>query len=103
MFVLLQVDIKLLSKPPGYGGGIVMNVVIWMLSGVIAGWLAGLIIRGRGFGLVGDLIIGILGGILGGWLFAFFGLIVIGIIGNILAAVIGGVVLVTIVRTLRRA
>lgn len=80
-----------------------MYFIIWIISGIIAGWLTGLVVRGRGFGLVGDLIIGILGGILGGWLFLFFGLIVIGIIGNIIAAVIGGIVLVAIIRTLRRA
>ncbi|GAB61301.1 MAG: GlsB/YeaQ/YmgE family stress response membrane protein [Candidatus Jettenia sp.] len=80
-----------------------MYLIIWIISGIVAGWLTGLIIRGRGFGLMGDLIIGILGGILGGWLFAVFGLLVIGIIGNIIAAVIGGIVLVAIIRILRRA
>ncbi|TLD41965.1 MAG: Transglycosylase associated protein [Candidatus Jettenia ecosi] len=80
-----------------------MYLIIWIISGIVAGWLTGLIIRGRGFGLMGDLIIGILGGILGGWLFAVFGLLVIGIMGNIIAAVIGGIVLVAIIRILRRA
>lgn len=80
-----------------------MYLIIWIISGIVAGWITGLMIRGRGFGLIGDLIIGILGGILGGWLFAMFGLFIIGIIGNIIVAVVGGIVLVAIIRLLRRA
>jgi uncharacterized membrane protein YeaQ/YmgE (transglycosylase-associated protein family) len=80
-----------------------MRILIWIISGIIAGWLTGLIVRGRGFGLVGDLIIGLLGGLIGGWLFGFLGIATTSWVGEILAAVFGGVVLVAIVRTLRRA
>lgn len=79
-----------------------MQIVIWIISGVIAGWLTGLIVRGRGFGFLGDLIIGLLGGVVGGWLFGLLGLATTNWIGEILSAVAGGVVLVALARTLRR-
>ncbi len=80
-----------------------MNVLIWIVSGILAGWLTGLIMRGRGFGLIGDLVIGLLGGLLGGWLFSLLGLAAASWLGQIAVAVVGGVVLVAIVRALRRA
>ena len=77
-------------------------ILIWIIVGIIAGWLAGLVMKGRGFGIVGDLIVGILGGILGGIIFRGLGLGVSGILGEIIVAFVGAVVLVAIVRTLRR-
>ncbi len=44
------------------------SLLIWLVVGAIAGWLAGLIFKGRGFGLLGNIIVGILGALLGGWL-----------------------------------
>ncbi len=43
-----------------------MPILIWIISGIIAGWLAGLVVRGRGFGLLGNLVVGLLGGLIGG-------------------------------------
>lgn len=80
-----------------------MNIIIWVISGIIAGWLAGLLVKGRGFGLIGDLVIGLLGGIVGGWLAGLAGLHPTSWLGNIVTAALGGVVLVVIVRVLRRA
>jgi uncharacterized membrane protein YeaQ/YmgE (transglycosylase-associated protein family) len=79
-----------------------MNILIWIISGIVAGWLTGMVMRGRGFGLLGDLIIGLLGGLLGGWLFGLLGVVATSLVGQILVAAIGGVVLVAIVRALRR-
>lgn len=79
-----------------------MNILIWIISGIIAGWLAGLVVKGRGFGLVGDLVIGLLGGVVGGWLAGFVGLQPVNLLGNILVAAFGGVVLVAVIRVLRR-
>jgi uncharacterized membrane protein YeaQ/YmgE (transglycosylase-associated protein family) len=59
--------------------------------------------KGRGYGLLGNLAIGLLGGIIGGWLFSLFGLAARGWLGEIVVALVGGVVLVVIVRFLRRA
>lgn len=79
-----------------------MNILIWIVTGVIAGWLAGLIVKGRGFGLIGDLVIGLVGGLLGGWLFGFFGIAATNWIGQVFVAALGGVVLVLIIRAIRR-
>ena len=79
-----------------------MSIVYWIISGVVAGWLTGLVMRGRGYGLIGDLVIGLLGSVMGGWLFGLFGLAPRIWAGEIIVAFIGGVVLVCIVRILRR-
>lgn len=80
------------------------TILIWILVGAIAGWLAGLVVRGFGFGLVGNIIIGIIGGFLGGWLFGVLGVAIgAGIINTIFTAFIGAVVLLLIVRVIKRA
>jgi uncharacterized membrane protein YeaQ/YmgE (transglycosylase-associated protein family) len=79
-----------------------MHFLAWIVVGVIAGWITGLIVKGRGYGLVGDLVIGLLGGLIGGWLFSRFGWTATTWLGGILVAVVGGVVLVAVVRLLRR-
>jgi uncharacterized membrane protein YeaQ/YmgE (transglycosylase-associated protein family) len=79
-----------------------MNILIWIISGVITGWLAGLLVRGRGFGLIGDLVIGLLGGLIGGWLAGLLGIQASSWIAQILVAALGGVVLVAIIRMIRR-
>jgi len=80
-----------------------MRFLLWIISGVVAGWLTGLVMKGHGYGLLGNLVIGLLGGIIGGWLFSLFGLAATGWLGEIVVALVGGVVLVVIVRSLRRA
>ncbi len=79
-----------------------MNILIWIVSGIVAGWIAGLLVRGRGFGLIGDLIIGLLGGLIGGWLAGLFGIQASSWITQVLVAALGGVVLVAIIRLVRR-
>lgn len=82
----------------------VTTVLIWILVGAVAGWLAGLVVRGFGFGLVGNIVIGILGAILGGWLLGMTGFSFgAGILGSIVTAFIGAVVLLLIVRVVKRA
>lgn len=80
-----------------------MNILLWLISGIIAGWLTGLIMKGGGYGLLGDLIVGLLGGLIGGWLAGVFGVEATNWIEQILVAVVGGVVLVAILRMIRRA
>lgn len=79
-----------------------MNFIIWIISGIIAGWLTGLVVRGRGFGIKGDLIVGLFGGLVAGALLSFIGHITFYVLGNILVAVVGGVILVAIIRFFRR-
>ena len=79
--------------------------LIWfLLIGLIAGWLAGKVMRGGGFGIVGDMVVGIIGALLGGWLFGRLGISIGGgLIGAIITAFVGAVIFVALLRLLRRA
>lgn len=76
--------------------------VWWILIGIVAGWLAGQIMRGRGFGLIGNLIIGVVGASLGGMLFSVLGLYSQGTIGSIVTATAGAIVLLLVVGWLKK-
>lgn len=76
--------------------------LLWQLAiGILAGWLAGKIMRGRGFGLVGDLIVGIVGSLLGGFVFGILGLHAYGVIGSIVVATAGAVLLLYLIRLIK--
>ena len=79
--------------------------MIWtIVVGIIAGWLAGVIMKGGGYGVIWDLILGIAGAVIGGWLFGHAGVSAGGgLIGSIVVATIGAVVLIFISRVLKRA
>jgi uncharacterized membrane protein YeaQ/YmgE (transglycosylase-associated protein family) len=78
-------------------------LLVILLVGLAAGWLAGQIVQGTGFGLVGDIVIGILGAFIASWLFPTLGLrLGGGIIATIIAAAIGAVILLVVVRLIRR-
>jgi uncharacterized membrane protein YeaQ/YmgE (transglycosylase-associated protein family) len=80
------------------------NGIIWLLLvGLIAGWLAGKIMKGSGFGLVGDLVVGVLGAVIGGWLFGMLGLTAWGLIGSILMALVGALLLLYVVRMVKKS
>ena len=82
----------------------VETILIWILVGAIAGWLAGLVVRGFGFGLIGNIVVGSIGAFLGGWLLGVLGVAIgAGIINTIFTAFIGAVVLLLIVRVIKRA
>lgn len=74
-----------------------MGFIWYILIGVLAGFVAGKIMRGGGFGLIVNLVVGIVGGVLGGWLFGLLGIYTIGIIGNLITSVVGAIVLLAIV------
>ena len=79
-------------------------VIIWLIIGAIAGWLAGLIVKGYGFGLVGNVVVGIVGAFIAGWLLPAIGIIIGGgIIAAIINAVIGAVILLLIIGFIKRA
>ena len=81
-----------------------MGLLWFLVVGLVAGWLAGVLVKGGGFGLVGDLIVGVIGAFVGGWLFTTFGAPAGGgILGSILVATVGAIVLLVIVRMLKRA
>lgn len=78
-------------------------LLILLLIGAIAGYLAGLIVKGYGFGIVGNIIVGIVGAIVGGWLLPKLGLFTgSGILGEIISATIGAVVLLILIGFVRR-
>ena len=81
-----------------------MNFLWFLIVGIIAGWLAGVLVKGGGFGLVGDLVVGVIGAFLGGFLFNLLGLYSSGgLIGSIVVSTVGAVVLLIIVRAIKRA
>jgi len=79
-----------------------MGILSWIIVGLIAGWLAGLVVKGGGFGCVGDIIVGVIGGLLGGWIASSFfhmGDPMSGInFESIVVAFIGAVILIIILR-----
>jgi uncharacterized membrane protein YeaQ/YmgE (transglycosylase-associated protein family) len=80
------------------------TLIIWLVVGAIAGWIAGAVVRGGGFGLVGDIVVGIIGAFIAGWLFPHFGISLGGgILGVIIAAAIGAIILLLIIRLIKRA
>ena len=82
----------------------VESLIIFAVVGIIAGWLAGQVLRGGGFGLVGDLIVGVIGALIAGWLFPQLGIhLGGGIVGAIIAAAIGAIILLVVLRVIRRA
>jgi uncharacterized membrane protein YeaQ/YmgE (transglycosylase-associated protein family) len=81
-----------------------MLYLLWVvLIGILAGWLAGQITKGRGFGLLGDLIVGILGSLLGSFLFELLGIFAYGLLGRLVMAVIGAIVLLWLIRLIKKA
>ena len=78
-------------------------IIIWLVIGAVAGWLAGQIVKGGGFGLVGDIIVGIIGSVIAGWLLPRIGLYIGGgFIAEVINAVIGAVILLVVVRLVKR-
>ena len=80
-----------------------MNLILFLIIGAIAGWLAGQIMRGGGFGLLGNIVVGIIGAFVGGHLLAFFGTSAGGLVGSLVTAVLGAVVLLFLVGLIKRA
>ena len=81
-----------------------MEFIWFIVVGLIAGWLAGQLVKGGGFGVVGDIVVGVIGALLGGWLFGAMGIWPGGgLIGSIVVATIGAIILIFIVRLIKRA
>lgn len=83
------------------------SLLVWLLLGAIAGWLAGQLMKGRGFGLVGNIVVGILGSFIGGWLGGQLGIYEAAVGGfslaSILTAVVGAVVLLFVIGLVKKA
>ena len=80
-----------------------MDLLVFLLVGAIAGWLAGLIVRGFGFGLIGNIVVGIIGALVAGYVFPRLGIgLPAGMIGEILSAAVGAVIVLVIIGLIRR-
>jgi uncharacterized membrane protein YeaQ/YmgE (transglycosylase-associated protein family) len=78
------------------------GLIIFILIGAVAGWLAGIILKGSDFGLLWNIIIGIIGSFIGGFLFKLLGIVAYGLIGKIIAAVIGALLLLFIISKIKK-
>jgi len=81
-----------------------MEFIWFILVGLVAGWLAGQLMKGGGFGVIGDIVVGVLGALLGGFLFSSLGMSLGGgLLGAILVATLGAVLLIFVLRLIKRA
>ena len=80
------------------------GLIAWLIIGAVAGWLAGILVKGGGFGIFVDIVVGIVGAFIGGWLAGVLGISLGGgWIGSIITAVIGAVILLFIIWLIKRA
>ncbi|PZM08613.1 GlsB/YeaQ/YmgE family stress response membrane protein [Rhizobium tubonense] len=80
------------------------SLLVFLVVGALAGWLAGQVVRGGGFGLIGDIVVGIIGAFIAGWLFPRLGFSLgTGIVRAIVNATIGSILLLLLLRRVRRA
>ena len=81
-----------------------MEFIWFIIVGLVAGWLAGIVMKGGGFGVIGDIVVGVLGALIGGFLFQSMGVFPGGgLLGAILVALIGAIVLIFLLRLIKRA
>ena len=81
----------------------VESLLVFLIVGAVAGWLAGVIVKGHGFGLVGNIVVGIIGAFIAGWLLPGLGLGLTGIVASIVYALIGAVILLVVIGFIKRA
>ena len=79
------------------------SIVVFLIIGAIAGWLAGVVMKGGGFGLLGDIVVGIIGAFVGGWLFGVLGISAGGFIGAVITAFVGACALLFVIRLIKKA
>ena len=78
-------------------------LIIWLIVGALAGWIAGLIVKGYGFGLIGNIVVGIIGAVIAGWLLPRLGVVIgSGFVASLINAIIGAVILLVIIGLIRR-
>ena len=81
-----------------------MELLVFLIVGAVAGWLAGQLVKGGGYGLIGDIIVGIVGSYIAGFLFPRLGISLgTGIVGEIISAAIGAIILLVVIRLIKRS
>jgi uncharacterized membrane protein YeaQ/YmgE (transglycosylase-associated protein family) len=79
------------------------SLLVFLVVGVIAGWLGGIVVKGYGLGLIGDMLVGVIGAFIGGWLFGSFHLVHgTGFLGEVVGATVGAIILLLALRLVRR-
>jgi uncharacterized membrane protein YeaQ/YmgE (transglycosylase-associated protein family) len=82
----------------------VQSLLVFLVVGAVAGWLAGVLVKGAGFGLLGNIVVGIIGAFVAGWLFPTLGISLgSGLVAAILHSAIGAVLFLVVLRLLKRA
>ena len=81
----------------------IINLIIFLAVGALAGWLAGIIMKGRGFGAIGNIIVGIVGAVLGGFVFGFLGITTGSLLGSIIMDTIGAVMLLFVISLVKKS
>ena len=79
-----------------------MFLIWFLLVGLVAGWLAGKIMKGSGYGVIGDIVLGVVGAFVGGFLFRLVGIVAFGTIGAIIVATVGAIVLVALAKAFKK-
>jgi uncharacterized membrane protein YeaQ/YmgE (transglycosylase-associated protein family) len=79
-----------------------MSIIAFLIIGILSGWLAGLLFKGRGFGIIGDMLIGIAGSFIGGFLFGLIGVTSHSFLGSIFTALVGALVLLLIINWIKK-
>ncbi len=80
-----------------------MALIGWLIIGALAGWLAGVYMKGRGFGILGNMVLGVVGSVVGGILFGLLGFDSVSWIGSLITATVGAVVLLAAIGALKKA
>lgn len=80
----------------------IASLIIILLIGAAAGWIAGTIMKGKGFGALGNIAVGIIGAISGGFIFGLLGITAAGLIGSLIAATVGAIILLFIVSLVKK-
>lgn len=79
-----------------------MHLIWFLVIGILAGFLAGKLVRGSGFGLLGDLVVGVVGAWIGGHVLGWLGIVTWGLVGSLVTALLGAVILLWIIRLIKR-
>jgi uncharacterized membrane protein YeaQ/YmgE (transglycosylase-associated protein family) len=74
------------------------GIIAWLIVGLVAGWLAGTVMRGGGFGILGDIVVGLIGAFIGGFVVGFIWTGLMGFVGSIVVAFVGACILIMLLR-----
>jgi uncharacterized membrane protein YeaQ/YmgE (transglycosylase-associated protein family) len=80
-----------------------MNVIWFIIIGIVAGWLAGTLMKGSGFGLLGDMVLGVIGAVVGGFVLGILGFAATGLLGKLISATVGAILFIGVLHVIKKA